>query len=87
MRDSVIFVSVRSLFAGRKFLTPDMRLSKLAPRPASLKRSVRRDEMELKPRKRSFEADDCCGCVGAEEIIVMRVISRTLVTELALSSH
>lgn len=57
--DSVILVRVRSLLAGRKFFTPEMRLSKFAPRPASLKRSVRREEMDEKPRNRSVEADVC----------------------------
>ena len=80
MRDSVILVRVRSLFAGRKFFTPEMRESKLAPRPAAWKRSVRREEMEVKPRKRSVVPPDWAGCcwVGAEESMVMRVSSRTL---------
>ena len=33
MIDSVIFVMVRSRFAGRKDFTPDKRFSKLAPTP------------------------------------------------------
>ena len=78
MRDSVILVRVMSLFAGRKFLTPEMRFSKLAPRAPSRKRSVSRLLMELKPRKSSLLVDCGAGCVGAEVIIVMRVISRTL---------
>ena len=78
MRDSVIFVRVMSLLAGRKFLTPDMRFSKLAPREPSLKRSVNRLLMELKPRKSSLLADWAAGAVGAEVIIVIRVTSRTL---------
>ncbi len=76
--DSVIFVRVRSLLAGRKFLTPEMRFSKFAPRAPSLKRSVKRLLMELKPRKSSLLADWGPGAEGAEVIIVMRVISRTL---------
>lgn len=47
MMDSVIFVTVRSRFAGRKFLTPEMRFSKLAPTPDSLSEDVRREEMPL----------------------------------------
>lgn len=76
--DSVILVTVRSLFSGRKFLTPEMRFSKLAPRAPSLSRSVRRLLIELKPRNISLLAEDWEGCVGADVIIVMRVISRTL---------
>ena len=78
MRDSVIFVRVMSLFAGRKFFTPEIRFSKFAPRAPSRRRSVRRLLMELKPRKSSLLVDWGAGCVGAEVIIVMRVISRTL---------
>ena len=81
MRDSAIFVRVMSLFAGRKFLTPEMRFSKFAPRAPSRRRSVRRLEMEEKPRKSSVPAEEVggAGWEGAEVIIVMRVISRTLV--------
>lgn len=57
IRDSMIFVRVMSLLAGRKFLTPEMRFSKLAPRAPSLKRSVSRLLMELKPRKSSLPVD------------------------------
>ena len=78
MMDSVILVRVRSLLAGRKFLTPEMRFSKLAPRVPSLRRSVRRLLMELKPRKISLPVDCWAGWLGAEVIIVMRVSSRTL---------
>ena len=79
MIDSVIFVMVRSRLAGRKFFTPDMRFSKLAPTPDSLSELVRREEMEEKPRKSSVDADACWGvCEGAEAIIVMRVVARTL---------
>lgn len=77
--DSVIFVRVISLLAGRKFLTPEIRFSKFAPRAPSRRRSVRRLEMEEKPRKSSLLVEEVGGgCVGAEVIIVMRVISRTL---------
>lgn len=81
MMDSVIFVTVRSRSAGRKFLTPEMRFSKLAPTPDSLREVVRREEMLLKPRKSSVEVDDAgLGAEeGAEVIIVMRVVARTLV--------
>ncbi len=79
MMDSVIFVMVRSRFAGRKFLTPEIRFSKLAPTPDSLREDVRREEMEEKPRKSSVDADACWGVwEGAEVIIVMRVVARTL---------
>lgn len=80
MSDSVIFVKVRSLFAGRRFLIPETSPSMLAPRPASLRRSVTREEREVKPRKRSEEG--WVGWVGAEEIIVMRVSWRTVFTYL-----
>lgn len=83
MSDSVIFVRVISLLAGRKFLTPEMRFSKFAPRAPSLKRSVSRLLIELKPRKSSLPADCAEGAEGAEVIIVMRVISRTLFREKA----
>ena len=82
---SVIFVRVKSLFTGRKFFTPEMRFSKFAPRPRakgpSFRRSVNLLLREEKPRKRSEDwvgrvAGFCW--VGAEVIIVMRVISRTL---------
>jgi len=74
----VIFVSVKSLLIGRKVFTPEMMLSKFAPSPASLKRSVSRDDIALKPRKRSLEADGCACWTGPVDIIVIRVISRTL---------
>ena len=75
----MIFVTVRSRFAGRKFLTPEMRESKLAPTPDSLREDVRREEMEEKPRKSSVDALACAGVVdGADVIIVMRVVARTL---------
>jgi hypothetical protein len=77
--DSVIFVTVKSRFAGRKFLTPEIKFSKLAPTPDSLREEVRREEIEEKPRKSSVDADACWGvCEGAEVIIVMRVVARTL---------
>lgn len=43
MIDSVILVIVRSRFVGRKFLTPEIRFSKLAPTPDSFRVEVRRD--------------------------------------------
>jgi len=79
MIDSVIFVTVKSRFAGKKFLTPEIRFSKLAPTPDSLREEVRREEIEEKPRKSSVDADACWGvCEGADAIIVMRVVARTL---------
>ena len=59
MIDSVIFVTVRSRFAGRKFFTPEIKFSKLAPTPDSLRDEVRREEIEEKPRKSSVDADAC----------------------------
>ena len=80
MIDSVIFVTVKSRFAGKKFLTPEIRFSKLAPTPDSLREEVSREEIEEKPRKSSVDAEACCAvCEGAEVIIVMRVVARTLV--------
>jgi hypothetical protein len=65
--------------AGKKFLTPEIRFSKLAPTPDSLREEVRREEIEEKPRKSSVDADACWGvCKGADAIIVMRVVARTL---------
>ena len=61
MIDSVIFVTVRSRLAGRKFFTPEMSVSKLAPTPDSLSEEVRRDEMLLKPRKSSVDGDAWVG--------------------------
>ena len=79
MIDSVILVTVRSRLAGRKFLTPDIRFSKLAPTPDSLREEVRREEMAEKPRKRSADAEAWAGVwVGAVVIIVIRVVARTL---------
>jgi len=79
MIDSVILVTVRSRLAGRKFFTPEIRVSKLAPTPDSLRDVVRREEMLLKPRKSSAEVEAWAGVVeGAEVIIVMRVVARTL---------
>lgn len=79
MIDSVILVTVRSRLAGRKFLTPEMRFSKCGETPDSLREVARR---EVKPRKRSVEVEglEACavGCEGAEVIIVMRVVARTL---------
>ena len=59
MIDSVIFVTVRSRFAGRKFLTPEIRFSKLAPTPDSLSEEVRREEILEKPRKSSVDVEAC----------------------------
>jgi hypothetical protein len=80
MSDSVIFVTVRSRFAGRKFFTPEMRVSKLAPTPVSFREEVRREEMLEKRPKSSVEAvvDWEVDWEGAEVIIVMRVVARTL---------
>jgi len=79
MIDSVILVTVRSRLAGRKFFTPEIRVSKLAPTPDSLREDVKREEMLEKPRKSSVEALACWGVwEGAEVIIVMRVVARTL---------
>ena len=89
MMDSVILVTVRSRLSGSRFLTPLMSDSNWLPRAPDWSRSVRRLEMEEKPRRRSVEVDDVVeygalelelepGCVGAEVSIVMRVISRTL---------
>ncbi|KAL1998376.1 hypothetical protein VTN02DRAFT_6303 [Thermoascus thermophilus] len=79
MIDSVILVSVRSLFAGRKFFTPEISESKLAPSAPDVMRSVSRFESDEKPRNRS--EDCCCGAlVDALVIIVIRVISRTRLT-------
>ena len=77
--DSVIFVTVRSRLAGKKLLTPERRFSKLAPTPVSLREDVRREDMLLKPRKRSVDAEAWAGdCEGAEVIIVILVVARTL---------
>ncbi len=75
----MIFVTVRSRLAGRKFLTPEMRFSKLAPTPDSLREEVRREEMLLKPPKSWVDAEACWAVWdGAEVIMVMRVVFRTL---------
>jgi hypothetical protein len=83
MSDSVILVIVRSRFAGRKFFTPLMRVSKLAPTPVAANRSVSRFDMLLKPRNSSVEAEVWVfvGPDGVEAIIVMRVVARTLVRD------
>ena len=79
MIDSVILVTVRSRFAGRKFLTPEIRFSKLAPTPDSLREEVRREEMPLNWEKSWVEADDWVwDCDGAVFIIVSLVNCRTL---------
>lgn len=79
MIDSQIFVTVRSRLTGRKFFTPEIRFSKLAPTPVSLSEEVRRDEMAEKPRKSSVDAEAWAGVwVWVVVIIVMRVVARTL---------
>ena len=56
-----------------------MRFSKLAPTPDSFKEVVRREEILLNPRKSSVEVDAWLGAEdGAEVIMVMRVVARTL---------
>ena len=91
MTDSTILVMVRSLLAGRKFLIPPMRESKLAVKavvgtPVSFRRSVRRDEMAEKRWKRS-EEPDCAWADMVEEVLtvvswVIFVVARTLETVL-----
>lgn len=72
-------MTVRSRLAGKKLLTPERRFSKLAPTPVSLSEDVRREEMLLKPRKSSLDAEAWAGdCDGADVIIVIRVVARTL---------
>ena len=78
MSDSTILVMVRSLFTGRKFFTFEIRFSKPPERALVPKRSWMRLDMELKPRKRSPVAEGAAGWLGAEVIIVIFVISRTL---------
>ena len=47
--------------------------------PDSLREEVRREEMLLKPRKRSVEAEAWAGdCEGRDVIIVILVVERTL---------
>lgn len=76
----MILVTVKSRFAGRKFLTPLIRVSKLAPTPVSFREEVRREDMLEKRVKSSVEAVEDWVVVweGAEVIIVMRVVARTL---------
>ena len=79
----MILVTVRSRLAGKKLLTPERRFSKLAPTPErapdSLREEVRREEMLLKPRKRSVEAEAWAGdWEGRDVIIVILVVERTL---------
>jgi hypothetical protein len=84
MIDSTILVMVRSLLAGRKFLIPPIRESKLADRAdvgtqVSLSRSVRRVDIAEKRPKMS---DPDCGCADDVELIVVScvilVVARTL---------
>jgi hypothetical protein len=80
MIDSAILVTVRSRFAGKKFFTPEIKFSKLAPTPVSFKEEVRREDMLLKPRKSSVDVEAWVGAEdGVEVIIVIRVVARTLV--------
>lgn len=76
--DSVIFVMVKSRLTGKKFFTPEIKLSKLTDTPESLSDEVRREDIEVNPRKSSPEALCCAGCEGAEVIMVIRVVARTL---------
>lgn len=78
MIDSVILVTVRSRLAGRKFLTPEIRFSKLAPTPDSLRVDVKREVRPLAKEKTWPAAAGCAAWIGAEVIIVMRVVARTL---------
>ena len=78
MIDSVIFVTVKSRLAGRKFLTPDMRVSKLAFMPVAARRSVRRLDMDEKPWKREGFGGAAVAGVAVEVSMVMRVVARTL---------
>jgi hypothetical protein len=87
--DSVIFVTVRSLSTGKKFLIPPSREATLDDRalvgtPVSLSRSVSRVEMAEKRLKRSEDPDGCC--VADAELLtvvscVIFVVARTLVNE------
>jgi len=78
MIDSVILVTVRSRLTGKKFLTPEIRLSKFTETPESLSDEVRRDDIEENPRNSSPDVLGCTGCDGAEVIMVIRVVARTL---------
>lgn len=71
-------MTVRSLFAGRKFFTFEMRLSRVeGTRVLEARRLETREE---KPLNRSPPVEDVevLGCVVWVVIIVMRVISRAL---------
>ena len=79
MRDSTIFVTVRSRFAGRKFLTLEIRLSRVeGTRVVEARRFETRDENPLKrsPPVEVVAAVCCDVCVVV--IMVIRVTSRTL---------
>jgi hypothetical protein len=79
---STIFVTVKSRSAGRKFLMPPIRDSKLDDRPLgtplSFKRSVRRLDMEENRPKRSV--DPCWFAVALLIVVncVIFVVARTL---------
>ena len=83
MIDSTIFVIVKSLFAGRKFLMPPIRESRFAPRfvgtPVSFIRSVKRVEMDEKRPKRSDDAADVLAWLEfTVASCVILVVERTL---------
>lgn len=79
MIDSVILVMVRSRSAGRKFLTPDIKLSKLDDSPDSLSELVSREEMDVRFRNRSLDAALVVVVFAVVVVImVMRVVVRTL---------
>lgn len=80
MIDSVILVTVRSRLAGRKFLTPEISVSKLALMPVAARRSVRRLEMDEKPWKSEGFGGGAETGVAVLVSIVMRVVARTLIT-------
>src|SRR3569833_52173 len=82
MMDSTILVTVKSRFAGRKFLMPPMMESKLADRavvgtPDSFSRSVSRLEMLEKRWNRSDDGA-CCGAAAVVVSCVILVVARTL---------
>lgn len=93
----MILVTVRSLLAGKKFLTPEIRFSKFAPRfvvrllaiPEAPRRSVRRPPMDVKLLKRLEPEEAWCEVVEGWRvvvIIVMRVVARTLLFAVSISS-
>lgn len=84
MIDSTILVIVRSLSAGRKFLTPLISDSKFEERPVgtpvSLRRSVRREEMEEKRPNRSDDAFWLDGLLMVVNCVIF-VVARTLLVK------